>query len=133
VKLDYRTRRGIALGFDSEIHYGKEDHSVAKITSYYLQDQNPDLNRTSLPRSGTPTSRYRFLDPGPHPHHRHSGGDRRNDQTERYLSCCRTFSPTEFRVNPQAGQPSWPSPKTSPFYTLDGLQPFSSLTLYRNH
>ena len=25
VKLDYRTRRGIALGFDSEIHYGKDE------------------------------------------------------------------------------------------------------------
>ena len=60
LKLDYRSRRGHALGFDSEIHYGKDDNSLAKITSYYLQDQNPDLNRTSLPRSGTPTSRYRF-------------------------------------------------------------------------
>jgi len=60
VKLDYRSRRGPALGFDSEIRYGKDDSSIAKLTTYYLQDQNPDLNRTSLPRNGTPTSRYRF-------------------------------------------------------------------------
>jgi len=56
VKLDYRTRRGVALGFDSEIRYGKNDKSFAKFSSYYLQDQNPDLNRTSLPRPGMPTS-----------------------------------------------------------------------------
>ena len=31
-----------------------------RFSSYYLQDQNPDLNRTTLPRPGTPTGRYRF-------------------------------------------------------------------------
>ncbi|HEY3600580.1 MAG TPA: LPS assembly protein LptD [Chthoniobacterales bacterium] len=60
VRLDYRTRRGPALGYDAEVHYGKNDGSLAKLTSYFLQDQNPDLNRTSLPRPGTPTSRYRL-------------------------------------------------------------------------
>jgi LPS-assembly protein len=60
VKLDYRTRRGEALGFDSTIHYGKDDKSDAKISSYYLQDQNPLINRTTLPRGSVPTSRYRF-------------------------------------------------------------------------
>ena len=60
LKLDYRSRRGPALGFDSEITYGKDDNSLAKFSSYYLQDQNPDLNRTTLPRHGTPTARYRF-------------------------------------------------------------------------
>ncbi|MBA2433536.1 MAG: LPS-assembly protein LptD, partial [Chthoniobacterales bacterium] len=60
VKLDYRSRRGVALGFDSEIRYGKDDKSFARFSSYYLQDQNPDLNRTSLPRQGTPTSRFRL-------------------------------------------------------------------------
>ncbi len=60
VRLDYRTRRGEALGFDSDIHYGKDDKSQAKISTYYLQDQNPELNRTSVPRGGIPASRYRF-------------------------------------------------------------------------
>ena len=47
LRLDYRSRRGPAIGFDAEIHYGKDDESVAKINTYFLQDQNPDLNRTS--------------------------------------------------------------------------------------
>jgi hypothetical protein len=60
VKLDYRSRRGPAIGLDSEIHYGKDNKSVANITTYYLQDQNPNLNGTALPRKGTPTGRYRL-------------------------------------------------------------------------
>ena len=58
VKLDYRSRRGVGLGFDADIPYGKNDTSLAKFTSYFLQDQDPNLNRTALPREGTPTSRY---------------------------------------------------------------------------
>ena len=60
VRLDYRTRRGEAIGFDSTVHYGKDDKSEAKINTYYLQDQNPLLNRTSLPRGAIPTGRYRY-------------------------------------------------------------------------
>ncbi|MBA3961463.1 MAG: LPS assembly protein LptD [Chthoniobacterales bacterium] len=60
VRLDYRSRRGEAIGFDSIIHYGKNDTSDAKINTYYLQDQNPNLNQASVPRGGIPTARYRF-------------------------------------------------------------------------
>jgi LPS-assembly protein len=60
VRLDYRQRRGEAIGFESEINYGKNDSSYAKITSYFIQDQNPLLNRTALPRGAIGTSRYRF-------------------------------------------------------------------------
>ncbi len=60
VRLDYRARRGEAIGFDSTVHYGKDDKSEAKLTTYYLQDQNPLLNRTSLPRGFIPTGRYRY-------------------------------------------------------------------------
>ena len=122
VKLDYRTRRGIALGFDSEIHYGKENNSVAKIISYYLQDQNPDLNRTSLPRSGTPTSRYRF-----------SIQDRTHitDTLEATVEMTKLsdifllqdFFPAEFRVNPQPDNVVAVT-QTSPFYTLTAYSRF---------
>ncbi|MEP6938037.1 MAG: LPS assembly protein LptD [Chthoniobacterales bacterium] len=60
VRLDYRSRRGVALGFDSEIEYGKDNSSYAKIRSYYIQDQNPLLNQTSVPRGQVPTGRYRL-------------------------------------------------------------------------
>ena len=60
MRLDYRSRRGFALGFESDINYGKDEDSFAKLKSYFLQDQNPELNRTNLPRGTVPTSRYRF-------------------------------------------------------------------------
>ncbi len=124
LKLDYRTRRGIALGFDSEIHYGKENNSVAKITSYYLQDQNPDLNRTSLPRNGTPTSRYRFSIQDRTHITDDSGGDRRNDQTERYLFAAGLF-PGGIPGQSATGQRRGRHANKSVLH-LDGLQPFSA-------
>ncbi len=116
VKFDYRTRRGAALGFDSEIRYGKDDNSIAKITSYYLQDQNPDLNRTSLARNGTPTSRYRF-----------TLRDRTQitDTIEATADITKLsdgfllqdFFPGEFRVDPRPDS-NVAITKTSPVYTL---------------
>jgi LPS-assembly protein len=128
VKLDYRSRRGVALGFDSEIHYGKDDNSVAKITSYYLQDQNPDLNRTSLPRKGTPTSRYRF-----------SLQDRTQitEGLEATVDITKLsdgfimqdFFPGEFRVNPEPDN-NVALTKTSPFYTLTAYGRFALNTFF---
>ncbi len=57
--LDYRSRRGVAIGFDANMTYGKNDDSWAKLKSYYLQDQNPLINRTSVPRGLISTGRYR--------------------------------------------------------------------------
>src|SRR5207302_687872 len=59
LRLDYRGRRGPAIGFESDITYGKDDSSWAKLKTYYIQDQNPLLNRTALPRGAVPTGRYR--------------------------------------------------------------------------
>src|SRR5207237_8731109 len=60
VRLDYRGRRGVALGFDSTIDYGKANNSTARIKTYYIQDQNPNLNETDMPRKDVPTGRYRL-------------------------------------------------------------------------
>ncbi len=57
--LDYRSRRGVAVGFDGTMTYGKDDSSWAKLKTYYLQDQNPLINRTSVPRGLVSTGRYR--------------------------------------------------------------------------
>jgi LPS-assembly protein len=59
VRLDYRIRRGPAIGFEASMEYGKDDSSWAKLKTYYIQDQNPLLNRTALPRGSVPTGRYR--------------------------------------------------------------------------
>ena len=83
LRLDYRGRRGVAIGFDSEIHYGKDEKSVAKLKTYYLQDQNPLINRTGLPRGAVPTGRYRVgLEDRDHLHRRHLR-HRRCDEAER--------------------------------------------------
>lgn len=60
LRLDYRVRRGAAIGFDSEIKYGKNDASAARLRTYFLQDQNPEINRTSTPRGNLGSSRYRI-------------------------------------------------------------------------
>ncbi|MEP6955660.1 MAG: hypothetical protein ABI883_02455, partial [Chthoniobacterales bacterium] len=58
LRLDYRVRRGVAIGFQPEIKYGKD--SFAKIRTYFANDENPTINRTSLPRGAIPTERYRL-------------------------------------------------------------------------
>ena len=60
IRLDYRGRRGAAVGFESDIDYGKDNSSWAKLKTYYIQDQNPLINRTALPRGAIPTGRYRL-------------------------------------------------------------------------
>ena len=60
LRLDYRVRRGAAIGFATEIKYGKNDTSFARIRTYFLQDQNPEINRTSLRRGDLSASRYRL-------------------------------------------------------------------------
>jgi hypothetical protein len=59
LRLDYRSRRGVAVGFDSEIQYGKNNNSWANLRTYYLQDQNPLINRTDVPRGLVSDGRYR--------------------------------------------------------------------------
>ena len=60
VRVDYRTRRGIAGGFETEMKYGKARSSFAKLRTYFVRDENPRLNRTSLPRGAIPNDRYRL-------------------------------------------------------------------------
>jgi len=59
IRLDYRSRRGVALGLEPEIRYGKDKTSWARLRTYFLRDANPDINRTSEVRVGVPKDRYR--------------------------------------------------------------------------
>jgi hypothetical protein len=60
LRLDYRGRRGLAIGFESDVDYGKDKASNLKLKTYYADDQNPDINPTALPRHDVPTDRYRL-------------------------------------------------------------------------
>src|SRR5437667_248704 len=60
LRLDYFGRRGLAIGFEPTIEYGKDQSSLARLKTYYINDQNPDINQTDIPRVVVPESRYRF-------------------------------------------------------------------------
>lgn len=59
IRLDYRSRRGVALGLEPDMHYGKDKKSWARLRTYFLQDENPDINPTAVIRTGVPQDRYR--------------------------------------------------------------------------
>jgi LPS-assembly protein len=128
LRLDYRSRRGEAIGLDADMHYGKGDKSDAKIVSYFLQDQNPNLNNTSLPRKGTPTSRYRFTLED----HTQITDDIRATVNITKLSdafVLQDFYPGEFRINPQPDNVVALT-KTSPYYTLTAYSRFQLNTFF---
>jgi len=124
VRLDYRGRRGVALGLDSSIEYGKDNDSSARIKSYYLQDQNPNLNETAVPRKDVPTGRYRL-----------SLEDRTNFTDDIYAIANLTklsdqyvmqdFFQGEFRIDPVPDNVVALT-KTDPFFTLTGIVRFQA-------
>ncbi|HEX8490538.1 MAG TPA: hypothetical protein VF626_05935, partial [Chthoniobacterales bacterium] len=50
IRLDFRSRRGVAFGLDPDIRFGTNKRSWARVRTYFLKDENPDINRTSAPR-----------------------------------------------------------------------------------
>lgn len=61
-RLDYRTKKGIALGLDSEFHFGKADRSTGTFKFYYAWDQDPGdiAGGPAEPPEGGITKRYRI-------------------------------------------------------------------------
>jgi LPS-assembly protein len=122
VRLDYRGRRGLALGFDSTIDYFND--SQARLKTYYLQDQNPNLNETNIPRKDVPTGRYRV-----------SLADTTNFTDDIYgltnltkLSdqyVMQDFYQGEFRIDPVPDNVIAVA-KTDPFYTLTAIERFQA-------
>jgi LPS-assembly protein len=100
IRLDYRSRRGVALGLEPDIRYGDEKNSWARLRTYFLRDANPDINRTSEVRVGVPKDRYRI-----------SVQDKTNFTEDIYgiadvtkLSdefLLQDFYPSEFQLNPK--------------------------------
>ena len=121
-RLDYRGRRGLAVGFDSTIDYFND--SLARLKTYYLQDQNPNLNETNIPRKDVPTGRYRV-----------SLADTTNFTDDIYgianltkLSdqyVMQDFFQGEFRIDPVPDN-VLAIAKTDPFYTLTAIERFQA-------
>jgi LPS-assembly protein len=59
IRLDFRSRRGVAFGLDPDIRFGTNKRSWARLRTYFLKDENPDINRTSAPRHEISEGRYR--------------------------------------------------------------------------
>src|SRR5205814_8548080 len=47
IRLDYRSRRGVALGLEPDVHYGKDKESWARRRTNFLHDEKKDNNTTS--------------------------------------------------------------------------------------
>ena len=122
IRLDYRARRGLAIGFEPDMRYGKEKKSWARMRTYFLRDENPDINRTSEMRTGVPHGRYRV------------SLQNRTDFTEdihgtvdltklsdQYL--LQDFYPGEFQINPQPDNVIAVT-KSRPAYTLTAIGRF---------
>src|SRR6266480_671639 len=124
LRLDYFGRRGPAIGFDPVIDYGKDENSQARIKTFYIQDQNPNLNQTAVPRQGVPTGRYRL-----------SLEDRTNFTDDIYgianitkLSdqyVMEDFYQGEFRIDPVPDNVVALT-KTNPFFTITGIARFQA-------
>ncbi len=124
LRLDYRGRRGLAIGFESDIDYGKDNSSYAKLKTYYLQDQNAEINRTALRRGDVSAGRYRV-----------SLEDRTNFTDDIYAIVDITklsdpfvmqdFYQNEFRINPVPDNVTALT-KSAPFYTLTAITRFQA-------
>ncbi|HXM32518.1 MAG TPA: hypothetical protein VN921_02615, partial [Chthoniobacterales bacterium] len=122
IRLDYRSRRGIALGLEPDIRFGKNKTSWARIRTYFLKDEHPEINRTSLPRGSLSEGRYRV-----------SLESRTNFTEDIYgiaditkLSdafVLQDFYQSEFQLNPQPDAVIAVT-KTHPFYTLTAIGRF---------
>jgi lipopolysaccharide export system protein LptA len=124
VRLDYRVRRGVAIGFESDMDYGKDNSSWAKLKTYYLQDQNPLLNQTSLPRGAVPTGRYRVsLENRTEFTHNIYGIVDMTKLSDAFVM--EDFYQNEFRINPVPDNVVALA-KTEPFYTLTAIARFQA-------
>jgi LPS-assembly protein len=124
VRLDYFGRRGLAIGLESIINYGKDESSTAKLKTFFIQDQNPDINQTNVPRQEVSESRYRL-----------SLEDRTNFTDDIYgivnitrLSdqyVMQDFFQGEFRIDPVPDNVIAVA-KTDPFYTITAIERFQA-------
>jgi len=124
LRLDYFGRRGAAIGFDPIIDYGKDQNSQARIKSFYIDDQNPDINQTAEVRQNVPASRYRV-----------SLEDRTNFTDDIYGIANLTklsdpyvmedFYQGEFRIDPVPDNVIALT-KTDPFFTITAIERYQA-------
>lgn len=123
-RLDYRYRRGVAFGFDPDFRFGKDKQSWAHLRTYFLKDENPEINNTAIPRTNISEGRYRV------------SLQSRTKFTEDIIAITditklsdayvlEDFFQSEFRVNPQPDNIVAVT-KTNPNYTITALGRFQA-------
>jgi LPS-assembly protein len=123
-RLDYRSRRGLAFGFEPDIRFGANKQSWARIRTYFLKDENPDINRTSVARPDISEGRYRV------------SLQSRTKFTEDIIGIAnitklsdefvlQDFFQSEFQLNPQPDNIVAVT-KTNPNYTLTAIGRFQA-------
>jgi LPS-assembly protein len=124
LRLDYRSRRGLAIGLDADTRYGENKRSFARLSTYFLRDSDPNINRTSIPREPISQGRYRV-----------SLQDRNFFTDDIYGTVNVTklsdqfvledFFQGEFRLDPQPDNVVTVT-KTNPIYTLNAITRFQA-------
>jgi hypothetical protein len=124
LRLDYFGRRGPAIGFEPTIRYGEDKSSVAKIRTFYINDQNPDINQTDETRMGVPASRY-LLSLQDHTEFTDSiyGLANITKLSDQYVM--QDFFPGEFRIDPVPDNVVAVT-KINPGFTLTGIERFQA-------
>jgi LPS-assembly protein len=124
LRLDYFGRRGFAFGFEPTIEYGKDQGSVARIKTFYIDDQNPEINQTNIPRTGVPESRYRLsLEDQTNFTDSIYGIANITKMSDQFVM--QDFFQGEFRVDPNPDNVVALT-KTNPFFTLTGIERFQA-------
>jgi LPS-assembly protein len=123
-RLDYRYRRGVAVGFDPDIRFGENKQSWARIRTYFLKDDNPEINQTSILRPPISEGRYRVS---------LQSRTKITDDIDAIANITKLsdafvlqdFFQGEFQVNPQPDNIVAVT-KTNPNYTLTALARFQA-------
>src|SRR3954470_5169662 len=124
IRLDYRYRRGLAFGFDPDIRFGQNKQSWANIRTYFLKDDNPEINQTSAVRPEISEGRYRvsLRSRAILAEDIYAIGDITKLSDQFVLQ---DFFQGEFQLNPQPDNIVAVT-KTNPYYTLTGIARFQA-------
>jgi LPS-assembly protein len=124
LRIDYRSRRGPAIGLEADARYGENKTSFARLRTYFLRDDEPNINRTSVPRGVISPGRYRV-----------SLEDRTYFTEDIYATVNVTklsdpfvledFFQGDFRIDPQPDNVVALT-KSNPNYTLTGIARFQA-------
>ena len=116
VRLDLRSRRGIAGGIEAGYRHPVDDRTFARFRSYFISDRDPNYNKTGLARETVDSGRYRIT----YQQKAYVTDDIFIAADINWLSdslVMEDFFPAEFRIDPQPDNVLWAT-KWHENYTL---------------